>query len=181
MTAGFVGADLANIINEAALLGVRRDRERVGMSELQEAVERIVAGLEKKNRVLSPAEKKRVAHHELGHALVALSIPNGEGVHKISIIPRGISALGYTMQAPTEDKHGRASDPIPHSAPPGPKNRGGHLERRTSQESCQSTATSGLGLPAACSATAARTVTANRLELRRRDDGLSPCPARSGP
>jgi cell division protease FtsH len=104
MTAGFVGADLANIINEAALLGVRRDRERVGMSELQEAVERIVAGLEKKNRVLSPAEKKRVAHHELGHALVALSFPNGEGVHKISIIPRGISALGYTMQAPTEDR-----------------------------------------------------------------------------
>ena len=104
MTAGFVGADLANIINEAALLGVRRDRERVGMAELQEAVERIVAGLEKKNRVLSPAEKKRVAHHELGHALVALSFPNGEGVHKISIIPRGISALGYTMQAPTEDR-----------------------------------------------------------------------------
>jgi len=104
MTAGFVGADLANIINEAALLGVRRDRDRVGMSELQEAVERIVAGLEKKNRVLSPAEKKRVAHHELGHALVALSFPNGEGVHKISIIPRGISALGYTLQAPTEDR-----------------------------------------------------------------------------
>ena len=104
MTAGFVGADLANIINEAALLGVRRDRDRVGLSELQEAVERIVAGLEKKNRVLSPAEKKRVAHHELGHALVALSFPNGEGVHKISIIPRGISALGYTLQAPTEDR-----------------------------------------------------------------------------
>jgi cell division protease FtsH len=104
MTAGFVGADLANIINEAALLGVRRDKERVGMPELQEAVERIVAGLEKKNRVLSPAEKKRVAHHELGHALVALSFPNGEGVHKISIIPRGISALGYTLQAPTEDR-----------------------------------------------------------------------------
>jgi cell division protease FtsH len=104
MTAGFVGADLANIINEAALLGVRRDRDRVGMSELQEAVERIVAGLEKKNRVLSLSEKKRVAHHELGHALVALSFPNGEGVHKISIIPRGISALGYTLQAPTEDR-----------------------------------------------------------------------------
>jgi cell division protease FtsH len=104
MTAGFVGADLANIINEAALLGVRRDKERVGMPELQEAVERVVAGLEKKNRVLSPAEKKRVAHHELGHALVALSLPNGEGVHKISIIPRGIAALGYTLQAPTEDR-----------------------------------------------------------------------------
>jgi cell division protease FtsH len=104
MTAGFVGADLANIINEAALLGVRRDKERVGISELQEAVERIVAGLEKKNRVLSPEEKKRVAHHELGHALVALALPKGEGVHKISIIPRGIAALGYTMQAPTEDR-----------------------------------------------------------------------------
>ena len=104
MTAGFVGADLANIINEAALLGVRRDCDRVGMPELQEAVERIVAGLEKKNRVLSPVEKKRVAHHELGHALVALSVPHGEGVHKISIIPRGIAALGYTMQAPTEDR-----------------------------------------------------------------------------
>jgi cell division protease FtsH len=104
MTAGFVGADLANIVNEAALLGVRRDRERVGMSELQEAVERVVAGLEKKNRVLSIEEKKRVAHHELGHALVALSLPKGEGVHKISIIPRGIAALGYTLQAPTEDR-----------------------------------------------------------------------------
>src|SRR6185369_11115956 len=104
MTAGFVGADLANIINEAALLGVRRDKDKVGLPELQEAVERIIAGLEKKNRVLSPAEKKRVAHHELGHALVAMSFPNGEGVHKISIIPRGISALGYTMQVPTEDR-----------------------------------------------------------------------------
>jgi cell division protease FtsH len=104
MTAGFVGADLANIVNEAALLGVRRDRDKVGMAELQEAVERVVAGLEKKNRVLSPADKKRVAHHELGHALVALSLPAGEGVHKISIIPRGIAALGYTLQAPTEDR-----------------------------------------------------------------------------
>jgi cell division protease FtsH len=104
MTAGFVGADLANIINEAALLGVRRDKEKVGSSELQEAVERVVAGLEKKNRVLSPVEKKRVAHHELGHALVAMSIPGLDDVHKISIIPRGIAALGYTMQVPTEDR-----------------------------------------------------------------------------
>jgi cell division protease FtsH len=104
MTAGFVGADLANIINEAALLGVRRDRERVGLPELQEAVERIVAGLEKKSRVLSPAEKKRVAHHELGHALVGLSLQHGDDIHKISIIPRGIAALGYTLQAPTEDR-----------------------------------------------------------------------------
>jgi cell division protease FtsH len=74
------------------------------MSELQEAVERVVAGLEKKNRVLNPMEKERVAHHEVGHALVALSIPGSDAVHKISIIPRGIAALGYTMQLPTEDR-----------------------------------------------------------------------------
>src|SRR5215470_1144167 len=98
MTAGFVGADLANIINEAALLGVRQDREKVGIAELQEAVERVVAGLEKKNRVLSPDEKKRVAFHELGHALVATALPGNDNVHKISIIPRGVAALGYTMQ-----------------------------------------------------------------------------------
>jgi len=104
MTAGFVGADLANIVNEAALLGVRRERERVGAAELQEAVERVVAGLEKKNRVLTPHEKQRVAYHELGHALVAMAIPGVDDVHKISIIPRGIAALGYTMQVPTEDR-----------------------------------------------------------------------------
>jgi cell division protease FtsH len=104
MTAGFVGADLANIINEAALLGVRQDRDKVGIAELQEAVERVVAGLEKKNRVLSPDEKKRVAYHELGHALVATALPGNDNVHKISIIPRGIAALGYTMQLPTEDR-----------------------------------------------------------------------------
>jgi cell division protease FtsH len=104
MTPGFVGADLANLINEAALLAVRRGKEKVGMSELQEAVERVVAGLEKKNRVLNPMEKERVAHHEVGHALVALSIPGSDAVHKISIIPRGIAALGYTMQLPTEDR-----------------------------------------------------------------------------
>jgi cell division protease FtsH len=104
MTAGFVGADLANIINEAALLGVRRDKDKVGLSEMQEAVERVIAGLEKKNRVLNPAEKKRVAHHELGHALVAMAIPGLDDIHKISIIPRGIAALGYTMQVPTEDR-----------------------------------------------------------------------------
>ena len=104
MTAGFVGADLANIINEAALLAVRRDRERVGQEELQEAVERVIAGLEKKNRVLNPDERRRVAHHEVGHALVALSIPGSDAVRKISIIPRGIAALGYTLQTPTEDR-----------------------------------------------------------------------------
>jgi cell division protease FtsH len=104
MTAGFVGADLANIVNEAALLAVRRDKDSVGLAELQEAVERIVAGLEKKNRVLNPMEKRRVAHHEIGHALVALSIPGFDAVQKISIIPRGIAALGYTLQLPTEDR-----------------------------------------------------------------------------
>jgi cell division protease FtsH len=104
MTPGFVGADLANLINEAALLGVRRGKDKVELAELQEAVERVIAGLEKKNRILNPAEKERVAHHEVGHALVALSIPGSDAVHKISIIPRGIAALGYTMQLPTEDR-----------------------------------------------------------------------------
>ncbi|WP_447984285.1 ATP-dependent zinc metalloprotease FtsH [Nitrospira sp. Nam74] len=104
MTPGFVGADLANLINEAALLAVRRGKEKVELAELQEAVERVIAGLEKKNRILNPAEKERVAHHEIGHALVALSIPGSDAVHKISIIPRGIAALGYTMQLPTEDR-----------------------------------------------------------------------------
>jgi cell division protease FtsH len=104
MTAGFVGADLANIINEAALLGVRQNKDKVGLAELQEAVERVVAGLEKKNRVLSPEEKKRVAYHELGHALVATALPGADEVHKISIIPRGVAALGYTLQLPTEDR-----------------------------------------------------------------------------
>ncbi|MBI3304186.1 MAG: ATP-dependent metallopeptidase FtsH/Yme1/Tma family protein [Deltaproteobacteria bacterium] len=104
MTPGFAGADLANIINEAALLAVRRGREQVGLAELQEAVERVIAGLEKKNRVLSKKEKERVAHHEVGHALVALALPGADPVQKISIIPRGIAALGYTLQLPTEDR-----------------------------------------------------------------------------
>ena len=104
MTAGFVGADLANIVNEGALLAARRGKDTVGLAELQEAVERVIAGLEKKNRVLNPKEKERVAHHEVGHALVALSIPGTDAVQKISIIPRGIAALGYTIQLPTEDR-----------------------------------------------------------------------------
>jgi len=104
MAAGFVGADLANIVNEAALLAVRRGKDQVGTAELQEAVERVIAGLEKKNRVLNQAEKERVAHHEVGHALMALSIPGADTVQKISIIPRGIAALGYTLQLPTEDR-----------------------------------------------------------------------------
>lgn len=105
MTPGMVGADLANVINEAALLTVRHDRDTVHQSDLEEAVERVVAGLEKKSRVLSQAERERVAHHEVGHALVALSIPGSDPVQKISIIPRGIAALGYTMQLPTEDRY----------------------------------------------------------------------------
>ena len=104
MTPGFSGADLANIINEATLLTVRRNKEQVGISELQEAVERVVAGLEKKNRVLNKMERERVAHHEVGHALVALSFPGADPIQKISIIPRGIAALGYTLQLPTEDR-----------------------------------------------------------------------------
>jgi cell division protease FtsH len=104
MTPGFAGADLANIVNEAALLAVRRGKDKVGLSELQEAVERVIAGLEKKNRVLNRQEKERVAHHEVGHALVALAIPGSDTVQKISIIPRGVAALGYTLQLPTEDR-----------------------------------------------------------------------------
>jgi len=104
MTPGFVGADLANIVNEAALLAVRRSKDKVGLPELQEAVERVITGLEKKNRVLNKAERERVAHHEVGHALVTLSIPGTDSVQKVSIIPRGIAALGYTLQLPTEER-----------------------------------------------------------------------------
>ena len=104
MTPGMVGADLANIVNEAALLAVRRGKATAGMSEFQEAVERVVAGLEKKNRIINPKEKKIVAYHELGHAIVAMSLPGTDPVQKITVIPRGIAALGYTMQVPTEDR-----------------------------------------------------------------------------
>lgn len=104
MTPGMVGADLANLVNEAALLAVRKNSEEVGMADFEEAVERIVAGLEKKNRLINEKERKIVAYHEMGHALVALSLPGTDPVRKISIIPRGIAALGYTMQVPTEDR-----------------------------------------------------------------------------
>jgi cell division protease FtsH len=104
MTPGMVGADLANLVNEAALLAVRRKKKKVGMAEFEEAVERVMAGLEKKNRLINPEERKIVAYHELGHAIVALSLPGTDPVQKISIIPRGIAALGYTMQVPTEDR-----------------------------------------------------------------------------
>lgn len=104
-TPGFSGADLANIINEAALLAVRKRQKTVGMAELDEAVDRLIGGLEKKNRVINPNEKKIVAYHEVGHALVAALTPGADPVHKISIIPRGLAALGYTQQRPTEDRY----------------------------------------------------------------------------
>lgn len=104
MTSGMVGADLANLVNEAALLAVRRKKNRVTMKEFEEAVERVIAGLEKKNRLINEEERKIVAYHEVGHALVALSLPGTDPVKKISIVPRGIAALGYTMQVPTEDR-----------------------------------------------------------------------------
>ena len=104
-TAGFSGADLANVINEAALLAVRNGRKKVNITDLDEAVDRIIGGLEKKNRVINAEEKKIVAYHEVGHALVAALTPGSEPVHKISIIPRGLAALGYTQQRPTEDRY----------------------------------------------------------------------------
>ena len=104
LTPGFTGADLANLINEAALLATRRGAEAVSMRDFNEAVERIVAGLEKRNRVLNANERRVVAHHELGHAMVAMALPGTDPVHKISIIPRGVGALGYTIQRPTEDR-----------------------------------------------------------------------------
>ena len=105
ITTGFTGADLANLVNEAALLATRRHGESVTMDDFTAAVERIVAGLEKKNRLLNPHERRVVAYHEMGHALVALALPGVDPVHKVSIIPRGIGALGYTIQRPTEDRY----------------------------------------------------------------------------
>jgi len=104
MTAGMVGADLANLVNEATLLAVRARKEKVEMAQFEEAVERIIAGLEKKNRLINPKERKIVAYHELGHAIVSMSLPDTDPVQKITIVPRGIAALGYTMQLPTEDR-----------------------------------------------------------------------------
>ena len=104
-TPGFVGADLANIVNEAALLAARKNKEAVEMADIEEAIDRVVAGLEKKRRLMSKKEKEIVAFHESGHAIVASLLPNSDPVHRISIIPRGISALGYTLQLPTEDRY----------------------------------------------------------------------------
>ncbi|MBM3559904.1 MAG: ATP-dependent zinc metalloprotease FtsH [Alphaproteobacteria bacterium] len=105
LTPGFSGADLANLVNEAALLATRRGGEAVTLEDFTGAIERIVAGLEKRNRLLNADERRVVAHHEIGHALVALALPGSDPVHKVSIIPRGIGALGYTIQRPTEDRY----------------------------------------------------------------------------
>ncbi|BDG03377.1 ATP-dependent zinc metalloprotease FtsH [Anaeromyxobacter oryzae] len=105
LTPGFTGADLANLVNEAALVATRRSAEKISMQDFNLAIERIVAGLEKKNRLLNPKEREVVAHHEMGHALVSAALPGADAVHKISIIPRGIGALGYTIQRPTEDRY----------------------------------------------------------------------------
>ncbi|UVW29056.1 ATP-dependent zinc metalloprotease FtsH [Massilia sp. H6] len=104
LTPGFSGADIANLVNEAALLATRNKHDAVGMDDFTGAIERIVAGLEKKNRLLNAQERKIVAYHEMGHALVAMSLPGSDAVHKVSIIPRGVGALGYTLQRPTEDR-----------------------------------------------------------------------------
>jgi len=104
LTPGFTGADLANLVNEATLLATRRRGESVTMDDFNNAIERIVAGLEKRNRLINPHERKIVAFHELGHALVALALPGSDAVHKVSIIPRGVGSLGYTIQRPTEDR-----------------------------------------------------------------------------
>lgn len=104
-TPGMVGADLANIVNEAALLAARKGKEAVEMEDFEEAIDRVIAGLAKKSRYLSPEEKKRVAYHEAGHAIVASILTPKEKVHRVSIIPRGIAALGYTLQLPEEERY----------------------------------------------------------------------------
>ncbi|TXI74939.1 MAG: ATP-dependent metallopeptidase FtsH/Yme1/Tma family protein [Dechloromonas sp.] len=105
LTPGFTGAELANLCNEAALAATRRQADAVTLDDFTVAVERIVAGLEKRNRVLSPLERETVAHHEMGHAIAAMSTPGSDPVHKVSIIPRGVGALGYTIQRPTEERY----------------------------------------------------------------------------
>jgi cell division protease FtsH len=105
LTPGFTGAELANLCNEAALAATRRDGEAVTLEDFTVAIERMVAGLEKKNRVLTPREREVVAHHEMGHALAAMALPGVDPVHKVSIIPRGVGALGYTIQRPTEERY----------------------------------------------------------------------------
>ncbi|PKP58035.1 cell division protein FtsH, partial [Candidatus Atribacteria bacterium HGW-Atribacteria-1] len=104
-TPGFVGSDLANMVNEAALLASRKDKKDIGMEELEAAIDRVIAGPERKSRLISEKEKEIIAYHESGHALVAKLLPNCDPVHKVSIIPRGNAALGYTLQLPTQDKY----------------------------------------------------------------------------
>lgn len=112
LTTGFTGADLANLVNEAATVATRRRGESVTLADFTAAVERITAGLEKKNRLLNPREREVVAYHEMGHALMALALPGMDVVHKVSIIPRGIGALGYTIQRPTEDRYLMSRDEL---------------------------------------------------------------------
>jgi cell division protease FtsH len=114
LTTGFTGADLANLVNEAAIVATRRSAEAVTLADFTAAIERIVAGLEKKSRVLGQEERRRIAYHEMGHALVAASLPGVDPVHKVSIIPRGVGALGYTMQRPTEDRFVLARHDLAH-------------------------------------------------------------------
>jgi cell division protease FtsH len=104
-TPGFAGAELANVVNEAALLAVRRNKREVGMSELEAAIDRVSMGLERRSRVITPDERKRVAYHELGHALVAIGSPHADPVHRVSIVPRGVAALGVTQQLPADDRY----------------------------------------------------------------------------
>jgi cell division protease FtsH len=105
ITVGFAGADLANVVNEAALVATRRGGEAVTLADFTVAIERMVAGVEKKNRLLGDEERRLVAYHELGHALTALALPGSDHVHKVSVVPRGVGALGYTLQRPSEDRH----------------------------------------------------------------------------
>ncbi len=112
LTPGFTGADLANLVNEAAVVATRRHAEAIAMADFTAAVERIVAGLEKRKRILSPKERRVVAHHEMGHALLGMILPGADTVHKVSIIPRGIGALGYTIQRPSEDRFIMTRDEI---------------------------------------------------------------------
>ena len=114
LTPGFTGADLANLVNEAALLATRRDADAVTLQDFEAAIERLVAGLEKRNRLLSKQEREIVAHHEMGHAIAAMAMPDVDPVHKISIIPRGIAALGYTMQRPMEEHFLMSYDELVH-------------------------------------------------------------------
>jgi cell division protease FtsH len=114
LTPGFTGADLANLVNEAALLATRRNSDAVTMSDFTNAVERMVAGLEKRNRLLNPREREIVAYHEMGHVLVAVSLPGTDTIHKVSIIPRGVGALGYTIQRPTEDRFLMTREELDH-------------------------------------------------------------------